>query len=47
MAIYDYFNRYELQAMSRKNDYFMFYDNFLGEYTVWELQDQTNKLIKK
>ena len=31
----DYFNRYELQCMSLKNDYFMFFDNFLDEYSIW------------
>ena len=46
-AIFDYYNRYELQAMSKNNEYFMFFDNFLSEYSVWELQDQTVRLIKK
>lgn len=31
----DYFKRYELQETSQHNDYFMFFDNLLDEYSVW------------
>ena len=33
--------------MSSKNDYFMFFDNFVEEYCVWELEDQTNRHVRK
>ena len=33
--------------MSENNEYFLFYDNFLRRYGLWELQDQTQSSLKR
>ena len=41
----DYFQRYELITMSVDNNHFLFFDNYLSKFQLWNMHDQSTSVV--